>query len=283
MICAFPVNGEYACGQCAPCKVNRQRKWLCRLLLEAKHHEHTTLFTTHTYRPEEVPICEDPETGEELQTLKKQHVQEWLKRLRRMLRTTPWSTSSTPPQVRYYVSGEYGTKTERPHYHAILFGLDSRYEEMIKKSWTAGFSCVRPAERINIGYTLKYTLKGLSQEDDPQLRGRQPQFALMSKRPPLGTSFLPKVAESVKRLTIQNGEVLAPMEREIRIDGERFSLDRTMIQYLKRYMDLPQHLEAAMFPKTIFRDRDPAKTQKSKDFHKKAYRDRDKTSAQFPV
>lgn len=46
-------------------------------------------------------------------TLRKRHYQLFFKRLRK------WYGKP----IRYFGTGEYGSKTQRPHYHFIIFGL----------------------------------------------------------------------------------------------------------------------------------------------------------------
>ena len=49
-----------------------------------------------------------------MQTLRKRDYQLFMKRLRKAFPND---------KIRFYAAGEYGPKTLRPHYHAILFGL----------------------------------------------------------------------------------------------------------------------------------------------------------------
>lgn len=70
-----------------------------------------------THSPEAVPTTYfvDDSTGEAapIYTLRKRDFQLFMKVLRRR----------TGQKVRYFAAGEYGDKTFRPHYHAIIFGL----------------------------------------------------------------------------------------------------------------------------------------------------------------
>lgn len=110
-------------------------------------------------------------------TLKKKHVQDFFKRLRKR----------TGSRLRYYLCGEYGTQHKRPHYHVILFSDDSCDDSDIIKAWInpktgylfghVYFGNVEPA---SIAYTVQYYDKGdwypSHKRDD-----RQPEFSLMSK------------------------------------------------------------------------------------------------------
>ena len=92
------------CGQCLPCRINKRREWTFRLELEASLHEHNS-FVTLTYADQFLP-----EDG----SVNPRHTQLWLKRLRKVL---------DPRKVRFFLCGEYGDQTFRPHYHACLFGV----------------------------------------------------------------------------------------------------------------------------------------------------------------
>ena len=282
MLCAFPQRVSpkttRPCGQCIPCKVNFQRKWLCRLILESKMSV-STQFLTLTYDEEHQPTCRDPENGATLGTLRKSDVQDYIKALRRKLSRIPLSSTTTPLQVRYYAVGEYGARSGRPHYHLILFGLDETKYETITSTWRDGFSSIRPADSTAMAYTLKYTLKNLKDPSDPSLRGRAPVFALMSKRPPIGTTFLPKVAESIKKVAFDSkGNLLTSMPTTIRIDGSQYPLDRTLRLSLLRHLriDGDPRRSTDAYPTQFSLGTDPHAQKKATDFHKKAWINRNK-------
>lgn len=105
------------CGKCIGCRLEYSRQWANRCLLEMKEHD-SAYFVTLTYNDWHVPISHyiDQTTGEfcDVQTLRKRDYQLFMKRLRKAF---------PDQQIRFYAAGEYGPKTYRPHYHAILFGL----------------------------------------------------------------------------------------------------------------------------------------------------------------
>lgn len=57
----------------------------------------------------------------------KDHFQKFMKRLRRDL--------DTP--IKYFSCGEYGDKSFRPHYHAIILGVpnDKPFKECVVENW----------------------------------------------------------------------------------------------------------------------------------------------------
>ena len=108
---------QIPCGHCIGCRLEYSRQWANRCLLELKDHD-SAYFVTLTYNDWHVPMSHytDPMTGEfcDAQTLRKRDYQLFMKRLRKAF---------PGQQIRFYAAGEYGPKTYRPHYHAILFGL----------------------------------------------------------------------------------------------------------------------------------------------------------------
>lgn len=95
---------EVPCGQCIGCRLERSRQWAVRIMHEASMHE-DNVFVTLTYDDEHLPYrgC-----------LQKQDFQKFMKRLRKKFRG----------RISFYHCGEYGDENWRPHYHAILFGVD---------------------------------------------------------------------------------------------------------------------------------------------------------------
>ena len=104
------------CGQCIGCRIDYSRQWANRCLLELKYHD-SAWFCTFTYDDDHVPrtYYPDPETGEAIPalTLQKRDFQLLMKRIRKKFEND---------KIRFFMSGEYGSQTFRPHYHAILIG-----------------------------------------------------------------------------------------------------------------------------------------------------------------
>lgn len=171
MVCPYPRNG-YACGRCVHCRINRRRVWTARILLETREHA-CSVFVTLTYDEEHLPMSERL-----VPTLRPDDFQRWLKRLRR---------SHSQP-LRYFGVGEYGTKTERPHYHAILFGVDPyTISDDVLNTWKMGTVNVKLFHQRHAAYVSGYTVKKFNksaalEEGD----GREPEFARMSRRPGVG-------------------------------------------------------------------------------------------------
>lgn len=181
------------CGRCLPCRINRRRIWKHRLMLEALKHE-SACFVTLTYDDEHVPLPNG--------SLRPSHVRNWLKKVRR---ARPWS------KIRFFLVGEYGGGAEeRPHYHAIVFGLhpvvaggDTGCDGLVRDTWTddcdepVGFVYVGDVTPESIQYVCGYTTKKMTSKSDGRLHGRYPEFARMSLRPGIGALAMGDVCDEV--------------------------------------------------------------------------------------
>lgn len=174
---------QVPCGQCIGCKLERSRQWAVRAVHEAKLHT-LNCYVTLTY-------TDAPEGG----TLVKKHLQDFWKRLRKHYPGL---------RIRYLACGEYGENLGRPHYHAIIFGLDfpdkrvhSRKGEntlytsaTLERIWQHGFCTVGAVTFDSAAYVSRYTTKKISGEKaDSHYQGRLPEFLSCSLRPGIGAEF----------------------------------------------------------------------------------------------
>lgn len=91
-----------ACRQCIGCRLDSSRDWAVRCVHEAQVSD-ASCFVTLTYDEANVP-----------RSLTHAHFQAFMHRLRKRLNRS----------IRFYMAGEYGDTTLRPHYHACMFGTD---------------------------------------------------------------------------------------------------------------------------------------------------------------
>lgn len=169
-------------------------------------------FVTLTY--------EDAPKGQFGLELRPRDTQLFMKRLRKNL--------GFP--IRYFLVGEYGDQTQRPHYHAALFGVDPGFEAHIHKAWGHGFIHVGLVEQNSASYLAGYTTKKMTSADDDRLDGRHPEFARMSTSPAIGAPFVPRLAHwftatSTGAKTLQE---LGDVPPAVRIGGKVFPLGRTL-------------------------------------------------------
>lgn len=164
------IHLRLPCGGCLGCRSNRAQAWALRCQLETQRHT-STVFTTLTYDDEHLPL-----------TLQERDVQLWLKRLRKH--------TNTQQAIRYFYSGEYGERTQRPHYHAILYGLSQAHGGLVESTWGHGHTRTEPITPARIAYTAGYCQKKIDYKHnthervDP-LTGEvyiwQPPYIQMSK------------------------------------------------------------------------------------------------------
>jgi len=183
-----------SCKECMPCLINKRSEWTARILMELQSHDSST-FCTLTYTDSNLPTD---------RKIDKTHLQLFLKRLRERY---------SPKKLRYFATGEYGSKTERPHYHAILFGFPDTLHQMITDTWGLGFTTASPVNAARAGYVAKYTTKKT---------GDNASFGMMSRRPGIGKPFASTIAAALVVQQVKNVPNL------IRIGGKKYILDKYM-------------------------------------------------------
>lgn len=170
---------ERPCGVCPACRAKKAQDWVFRLYAESKLHDKSCMVTL-TYDEEHVKKLHRTPCG--LYSLCKKDGQNFMKDLRRNI---------YPKQVRYFLGGEYGEKSLRPHMHLILFGLGPEDEEVIRKSWTGGFVHVGVCNTSSIAYVARYCVKKLYEDGEEYKRlGLEPEFHLESRRPGIGLNAM---------------------------------------------------------------------------------------------
>lgn len=179
-------NLEVPCGQCEACLKERSREWAQRCQHELSLHKQNS-FITLTYDNENLKSTTDEFTSD---------IQKFWKRLRRV----------TGKKIRYIYSVEYGTKSLRPHFHAIIFGHDFGNQKLIKKTkkghpiytsqelsklWKAGHHSIGTATVQSAYYIASYALKKHS-AIDPNTGEIVSDYMRCSVRPAIGLNYLLK-------------------------------------------------------------------------------------------
>jgi hypothetical protein len=196
------------CGYCHKCRQKYRRDWIFRLQEEAKDHVFKNMLTL-TYDDQNIPIkpvqVVDPETGllygQNAPSLQKKDLQLFIKRLRQyqarwIKRKYGIPVKEQREKIRYFACGEYGTKTFRPHYHILIFGLLPEVKDRLSEVWNKGFVHTGSVYTdAAIGYCTKYLLKG-KREKKQYLTGHpEPEFITMSRKPGIGNRFLNKAGK----------------------------------------------------------------------------------------
>lgn len=179
---SIPERGLVPCGKCYVCLKRKQDDWCFRLSKEYEFSSNV-YFVTLTYRDEYLHFTRDIKVpGHRFSVLSKRDCQLFMKRLRK---------SISPNKIRYFLCGEYGPTTLRPHYHLILFNWPKEYDifTVLPKSWNKGFTVVKPIHPNHFRYVAKYCVT--TSDLPPVLRKREFRpFLLCSRRPAIGSSYL---------------------------------------------------------------------------------------------
>lgn len=234
MACVYPIdcwremnkneNGKYAitfnirkanldkplqvpCGKCIGCYKTKSIEWGIRCFQEASLHEQNS-FVTLTYDDNHCPVLLD-----------KLHLSQFMRKLR-----------DRGTSLRYFAAGEYGTKTRRPHYHALIFGQDflaNSYpindklylSEIVNDTWGMGFTSVGPVTMESCMYVAGYATKKLGDKDT---------FNLMSRRPGIGHTWLDKYKND-----LSNTGIITVAGQELQIPKRYLQWEEQELEHIK--------------------------------------------------
>lgn len=203
------------CGQCIGCRIRQREDWTTRIELEARNYpKEEVWFITLTYDDDYVPgmIVKTGEImrkvqytwkpGEKqpssVQILLYEDIQKFIKRLRKAYRG----------KLRYFIAGEYGEQTARPHYHMILYGwkptdLENLYKihhngyytsKWLADLWGMGQIQIAQAVPETYRYVAGYVTKKMYEINGEKANayyklGQTKPFACMSLKPGLGDKY----------------------------------------------------------------------------------------------
>lgn len=201
-MCLFPISAQLnelnkvqftpegnlrlPCGRCTECISKRSIEWATRARHEISLHKQNS-FITLTYNSTSLPSI----------FLVKIEFQKFIKRLRKHLKRP----------IRYMVSHEYGSKTFRPHHHAIIFGYNPDKQIFLKttnkgekiftspeitKLWQHGFHSIGTANEKTAFYISSYALKGKKHNLPDPITGELVAVSDcmdVSKRPAIGYNY----------------------------------------------------------------------------------------------
>ena len=193
------------CNTCIYCLSNKRDQWSFRLGKELKQAT-TAYFITLTYDDENLIY------GDTSPTLVKRDLQLFIKRLRqentKMVQEYQDNSKERLDElkykIRYYAVGEYGTKTLRPHYHGIFFNIHKGIKNQIENIWKKGRIHLGTVNGASIHYTTKYMItKG------KQPKNVEPCFAIMSRKPAIGSNYLKNIKSTKIDHVIKDGYKMA--------------------------------------------------------------------------
>ena len=169
------------CGKCSNCLKRKSTEWTARLLKEMSFHKYC-YFVTLTYSE-----LYNADTGE-IKDINKRDIQLFLKRYRKNFGV----------DLSYYITGEHGEASGRPHYHGIFFQdkeiPDLKFysnnlfiSDSFVKCWSLGNCLIsKQVNERSIKYTIAYTMKKLGEE----------KIVLMSKG--IGLDYFKSNKEAIK-------------------------------------------------------------------------------------
>lgn len=206
---------QIECRKCLPCRLNQAREKAIRCYHESKMHD-DNIFLTLTYNEESL---ESPR-------LIYKHFQDFMKRLR----------ESTPNKITYMVTGEYGEKHKRPHWHAIIFnytpndpkpkyttelGEPVYTSQKLTDLWSYGNIEYGSVTMDSASYVARYAAKKLTHGKD-QEHDYHPIHKTSSKKA-IGRTWL----EANYIHTFQNGFVV--------INGTQMKIPRYYVDWVKKH------------------------------------------------
>lgn len=178
----------------------------------------------------------------------------FMKRVRKAREVMTWDLGTNrrkvvSPQISYFMCGEYGELFQRPHWHAIVFGIDFPDMKIFKTNpfdlyrsaelerlWPAGHSSIGPVNKETAQYVAGYCV---SRDDRPEhekysrLVGGQvvqvaPEYGRMSLRPAIGLRHMERFHNevSVRDAAIVNGREFRPPKYYDRLLRGSMSYDR---------------------------------------------------------
>jgi len=257
------------CGQCIGCRLAKARDWTARIVNESSLYP-SNLFLTLTYDDANLPP---------LQSLHYEHFQFFMRKLRKwhradFFKNNPSAKPEAYSPLRFFMCGEYGEETQRPHYHACLFNIWFPDRELLKRNagnplytsptlsrlWTLGNHSIGSLNIQTARYTARYVLKKVNGDlADAHYRGRKPEFVRMSLKPGIGAAWFHRFHSDVyPHGTHVLGGVEGPppkyydklWKRRHKLDFEELQAQRAHEAHQLRHDNTPERLAVKEVVKT---------------------------------
>lgn len=259
------------CGKCLGCKFDYCRNWSDRMMLELVDNDMRAIFVTMTYDNDHVPIAYDDDDNPVSYTLCKRDLQLFFKRLRKRF---------CDCQIRFFACGEYGSKTLRPHYHAIIYGItindfaDLRMHgvnELMQPYyisaefacvWSNGHCLISPVSYKTCAYVARYNVKKAYGDNIKPSEYALDSFVQMSRRPGIASRYYDNHPEFFETMSAffadSNGSVRVNCPsyflRKLSIDNpvmyanivserRQISRDRELLRLARSDLSYPEQLE----------------------------------------
>jgi hypothetical protein len=255
----FTQRIDLPCGRCVGCRLERSRQWAVRCVHESQMHAQNC-FITLTYDEESCPKDF---------SLKYKHFQDFMKRLRKKY---------VDRNIKFYMAGEYGENFDRPHFHAIIFGLDfedKKYfrrtetgsilytSEILENLWPFGHCPIGDVTFESAAYVARYIMKKATGDyasryeycdlSTGEIIKRTPEFNRMSLRRPkgspvgtrgaIGASWFAKYGSDVypNDYVVIRGNKAKPPRYYDNLYKDKFPTEFEMIQFARELEGKSRH------------------------------------------
>lgn len=245
-------QAPFPCGKCPGCGATRSSDWSIRLSHEREYHDLAS-FITLTYRDSSIL------------DVSRDDARTFIRRLRKIV---------APKIIRFFLVSEYGDLSQRPHYHAIIFGYDFSLDAgaqpvrsdlmtspVLRHAWPHGNVSSGSVTPASIRYVTNYLVGKYDDHEYLNLetgecRPLLPTFALMSRNPGLGAKWIEDHdAETYKDDSIQlDGFSRRPPRY---YDVRTFKNDPLSLEALKKIRHQKVREDYDKDPEKYFRKRSP--------------------------
>lgn len=233
------------CRKCLPCRLNNGREKAIRAWHQSQLHQ-DNIFLTLTYSESHLTSSK----------LIYEDFYEFMEKLRSWAKYSPKSPYQPDHKIDRMVTGEYGDKNKRPHWHAIIFNFtfpdglpekkndqrpgDQTYTSTIlTELWGKGRANYGKVTIDSASYVARYAAKKLSHGKD-----KEHDYHPIHKTPSLrglGRGWIEKYFKH----TFQNGFVVLP-------NGELSKIPRYYVDWCKKHQpDLYLYYVTQVRPKII--------------------------------
>ena len=227
---------EVGCGKCEICKIENSKEWTTKGWCESQMWENST-YLTFTYDNQYLPADRKLRRSDIQKFWKdlRYHLYKVTKKARKVDLTEernnlkeiysnelednlgPNSRRKNKYPIRYLNCGEYGPKTKRPHYHAVIWNFkptDLRRHSRdrrgywlytsakINKIWGKGFVIIGNAETETVAYVARYCTKKYYRSEEEQAkmkRKKQIEFIGASSLGFIGYFYWIKFKDIIKK------------------------------------------------------------------------------------
>lgn len=271
MVVPYQNLMKIPCGKCIGCKFDYTKQWSDRMIMELFDNEGKGIFVTLTYNNDHVPCVFDEDGLPVCFSLQKRDFQLFMKRLRKRF---------SDKSIRFFACGEYGGRTLRPHYHAIIYGLSlSDFPDLVvhgmnelnqiyfKSSlltdiWSNGFTLVSEVSYKTCAYVARYNVKKAYGDNVKPDELAEDSFVLMSRRPGIASRFYDSHPDFFDTMSTyfsdSNGSVRVSCPsyflNKLKVDNPEFydkfirerrqlSKDRELLKLARSDLSYPEQLE----------------------------------------